>query len=68
MASLWRDRLIRRTLLGAGLAVAAIIAAMRELELDPDRLLGYLGGSALLVFAVVVPAAALVWVIKMFRR
>lgn len=68
LARLWRDRLIRRTVLAAALAVAAILWVMDELELDPETLLGYLGGSALLVLAVAAPAVLVVVLVKWFRR
>ncbi len=64
----WRNRLIRRTLLGSAVAGAAILWAMRELDLDPQMLLGYLWGSVLLVLAVAVPASLVVLIIKRFRR
>ena len=68
MPRLWRDPLMRRTLLATALAAAAIIWAMRELDLDRDTLLTYLGGSALLVLAVIVPAALVVVIVKWLRR
>ena len=64
----WRDRLIRRTLLASAVAGAAILWAMRELELDSETLLSYLWGSLLLVLAVAVPASLVVLIIKRFRR
>lgn len=64
----WRDRLIRRTFLASAVAGAAILWAMRELDLDPQMLLSYLWGSVLLVLAVAVPASLVVLVIKRFRR
>ena len=64
----WRDRLIRRTLLGSAVAGVAILWAMRELDLDAETLLGYLWGSVLLVLAVAVPASLVVLIIKRFRR
>ena len=65
---LWRDRLVRNTFLATALAVAVILWAKQELGLETDVLLGYLAGSALLVLAVIVPAALCVWVVKWFRR
>ncbi|TDJ23554.1 MAG: hypothetical protein E2O54_14820 [Gammaproteobacteria bacterium] len=64
----WRNRLTRRTLLATALAGAAILWAMRELDLDPDMLLSYFWGSLLLVLGVAVPAFLLVLIVKRFRR
>ena len=64
----WRDRLTRRTLLAAAVAGAAILWAMRELDLDAEMLLDYFLGSLLFVFAVAVPACLVVLIIKRFRR
>ena len=64
----WRDRLTRRTLLAAAVAGAAILWAMRELDLDAEILLNYLLGSLLFVLAVAVPAFLVVLIIKRFRR
>ena len=64
----WRDRLTRRTLLAAAVAGAAILWAMRELDLDAETLLNYFLGSLLFVVAVAVPACLVVPIIKRFRR
>ncbi len=64
----WRDRLTRRTLLAAAVAGAAILWAMRELDLDAEVLLNYFLGSLLFVVAVAVPACLVVLIIKRFRR
>jgi hypothetical protein len=64
----WRDRLTRRTLLAAAVAGAAILWAMRELDLDAEILLDYFLGSLLFVVAVAVPACLVVLIIKRFRR
>lgn len=64
----WRDRLTRRTLLAAAVAGAAILWAMRELDLDAEILLDYFLGSLLFVVVVAVPAGLVVLIIKRFRR
>lgn len=64
----WRDRLTRRTLLASAVAGAAILWAMRELDLDQEILLSYFLGSLLFVLAVAVPACLVVLLIKRFRR
>jgi hypothetical protein len=64
----WRDRLTRRTLLAAAVAGAAILWAMRELDLDAEILLDYFLGSLLFVAAVAIPACLVVLIIKRFRR
>lgn len=60
--------MIRRTFLASAVAGAAILWAMRELDLDPEILLDYLWGSLLFVLAVAVPACLVVLVVKRFRR
>jgi hypothetical protein len=55
-------------LLAAAVAGAAILWAMRELDLDAEILLNYLLGSLLFVLAVAVPAFLVVLIIKRFRR
>ena len=61
-------RLTRRILIVLLLAVAAIYALIRALHLDVARLLGYLGGSALLVAAVALAALVAAGIIKLVRR
>jgi len=62
------SRLGRRVLWGALLAVAAIVWVQRELDLDWDVLLGYLGGSALLVLGVALFGGVVVAVVRLFTR
>ncbi len=66
-----KDRLPRTIVLGAVAVGFAIIWLSKELGLDRDELLGYLGVSLLFVgvsigFAVV--AGGLVWLIKKLKR
>ena len=63
-----RDRITRRVLLGAVLAVAAIAWLAREMDLDREVLLDYLVGSVVLVGGTLVAAFLVVAVVKLVRR
>jgi hypothetical protein len=60
-------RLTRRILGVLVLAVAAIYALVRALHLDVARLLGYLGGSALLVVAAALAALVVAGLVRLVR-
>ena len=61
-------RLWRRILIVLMLALAAIYALVRALDLDVGRLLGYLGGSVLLVVAAALSSLVAVALFKALRR
>jgi len=64
------QRLVRTILLGAVAAVFAIAWLARELGLDADELIGYLGASLVLVGLVVVLgilAGGLLWLVRRAR-
>ena len=65
-----RDRLPRTIVLGALTVLVAIIWLSKELGMDRDELLGYLGTSLLFVamsIALAVVAGGLVWLLKKYR-
>jgi len=65
-----RNRLGRTILLGTLAVVFALFWLARELDLDRDELLGYLGTSALFVTILIgcsLLGAALIWLIKRLR-
>ena len=62
-----KDRLIRTVVLGAITVLLAIVWLARELGMDRDELLGYLGTSLLfigLTIGLAVVAVGLIWLIK----
>jgi hypothetical protein len=61
-------RLWRRILIVLLLAVAAIYALVRALDLEVGRLLGYLGGSVALVVGTALAALASVAMVKLAKR
>ncbi len=64
------DRLPRTIVLGALTVLVAIIWLSKELGMDRDELLGYLGTSLLFVAISIglgVVAGGLVWLVKKFR-
>ncbi len=63
-----QNRIARRVLLGALVAVAAIFWLAREMDLDREVLLGYLVGSVVLVVGSLVAASLVVVVVKLLRR
>ena len=65
-----RNRLGRTILLGALAVAFSVFWLARELELDRDQLLGYLGASAIFVTILIglgLLGAGLVWLIKRLR-
>ena len=65
-----RNRLGRTILLGALAVAFSLFWLARELELDRDQLLGYLGASAIFVTILIglgLVGAGLVWLIKRLR-
>ena len=57
-----------RVMLVVLLMLAAIYAVVRALDLDIDRLLGYLASSALLVLSSALTGLLIVAVLKFFQR
>ncbi|MCZ6711142.1 MAG: hypothetical protein O7B25_12340 [Gammaproteobacteria bacterium] len=65
-----RNRLVRTILLGTVAVAFSLIWVARELELDRDELLGYLGNSALFVAVLIVCSglgAVVAWLIRRLR-
>lgn len=65
-----RNRLVRTILLGTVAVAFALIWVARELELDRDELLGYLGNSALFVAVLIACSglgAVVAWLIRRLR-
>lgn len=63
-----RDKIARRVIYGALLAVAAVYFLVRELDLDVDVLFDYLLASALLVTIVIVLALLMAALLRLLRR
>lgn len=63
-----RDKIARRVLYGAALAVVAVYFLVRELGLDVGVLLDYLLASALLVTCVIVLALVMAALLRLLRR
>jgi len=61
-------RLWRRIVIVLMLAIAAIYALVRALDLDVGRRGGYLGGSVLLVMAAALSGLVAVAIFKVVRR